>query len=118
MLVVRSMIRESGIPIRVDGNDDRRMNLSTRLTLAMVTLVLAASAAVGLLGYYNAEAALLPGVFERVETRVRARAADLDTSLSSVRSDALALQGLPAQQGIAGPVFSSCLRLRLGGGRG
>jgi hypothetical protein len=39
------------------------MNLSTRLTLAMVTLVLATSAAVGLLGYYSAEAVLVPGAW-------------------------------------------------------
>ena len=74
----------------------------------MVTLVLATSAAVGLLGYYSAQAVLVPVALERVDTRVRAGAADLDTYLSSVRSDALALQSLPTHDGI--------VRARLGGG--
>ena len=70
--------------------------------------MLATSAAVGLLGYYSAQAVLVPVALERVDTRVRAGAADLDTYLSSVRSDALALQSLPTHDGI--------VRARLSGG--
>ena len=84
------------------------MNLSTRLTAAMIALVLGTSAAVGLLGYYNVEAAVVPSALERVTTQARARAAEFDTYLRAVRSDVLAVRTIPAHDGI--------VRAMLGGG--
>jgi signal transduction histidine kinase/ActR/RegA family two-component response regulator len=76
------------------------MRLSMRLTLAMTTLVLAAVAAIGVLGYYNIERAVVPLGLERVTTQARSRLGALDAFLSSLRADTLASRTLPAHDSI------------------
>src|SRR5262245_18037454 len=76
------------------------MNLSSRLTLAMITLVLGTSAAIGVLGYYTVENSLVESALERVATQTRARTADLDAYLNTMRNEVLALQSVPAHYGI------------------
>jgi hypothetical protein len=53
------------------------MKLSSRLTLAMVGLVVATAVAVGWVTYRNLEAAVLPRAVERLESHVRLLAAEL-----------------------------------------
>jgi signal transduction histidine kinase/ActR/RegA family two-component response regulator len=83
------------------------MRLSTRLMLAMTTLVLG-TAAVGMLGYRSVETAVVPVSLDRLMTQARARLGVLDIFLRGVRSDVLALRDIPAHDGL--------VRARLGGG--
>jgi signal transduction histidine kinase/CheY-like chemotaxis protein len=83
------------------------MKLSTRLTLAMVTLVLATAAA-GALGYRSVESTVVPASLERLATQARARLGILDIYLRNVRGDILALRPIPAHAGL--------LRAMQGGG--
>ena len=63
------------------------MNLSTRLMAAMVTLVLVAAAAVGVLTYRNLEAIALPSALERMEMHTRILATELEAPIIAARAD-------------------------------
>ena len=72
------------------------MNLSTRLTIAMVSLVLLTVAAVGYLSYRNLEAAIVPAEMTRLDARARMQAAVLDSHVRWARADVLAATGSTA----------------------
>src|SRR5262245_36572588 len=84
------------------------MKLSSRLTLAMVGLVVVTAVAVGWVTYRNLEAVVLPRALERVENRVRLLASQLAGYVRSARADIPGFQSAVALQGI--------VRARLAGG--
>jgi PAS domain S-box-containing protein len=63
------------------------MTLTTRLTVAMVALVLLTATAVGLLTYRNIEAVALPRVLERLGLQSELLAAQLEAGVSGARTD-------------------------------
>jgi PAS domain S-box-containing protein len=63
------------------------MNLSTRLIVAMVALVLVTATAVGMLTYHNIEAIVLPGALDRIEMHTRILATELEAPLIAARAD-------------------------------
>jgi PAS domain S-box-containing protein len=63
------------------------MNLTTRLTVAMVALVLLTATAVGLLTYRNIEAVALPRVLERLSLQSELLAAQLESAVGGARTD-------------------------------
>jgi PAS domain S-box-containing protein len=86
----------------------RPMKLSSRLTLAMVGLVIATAIAVGWLTYRNLEAAVLPRSVERVEGHVRFLAAELEIYARGARADIAGFRSAVALNGI--------VRARVAGG--
>lgn len=69
------------------------MNLSTRLSAAMVALVLLTALAVGYLSYRNIEAIVIPAEATRLDSRARMQAAVLDSHVRYARADLLASTG-------------------------
>jgi PAS domain S-box-containing protein len=63
------------------------MKLMTRLTVAMVALVLLTATAVGVLTYRNVVALALPLGLDRIDTRARAQVAELETAVGGARGD-------------------------------
>jgi PAS domain S-box-containing protein len=63
------------------------MTFTTRLVLAMSVLVAVAVSAVGWLGYRNLERALLPRIFDRIESHARLLANELETYVRPARAD-------------------------------
>ena len=84
------------------------MRLSTRLTLAMVGLVLLTAAAVGYLTERNTEAIALPRGLERIDNRARVLAAGLEAKFRGARADVVGFGSSVAAEGI--------VRSRLAGG--
>jgi PAS domain S-box-containing protein len=84
------------------------MKLSTRLAIAMVALVLFTAAAIALLTSRDLEALIVPRALDRVETRVRQRAVDLEQYVRAARADILGFRSAAAIDGI--------IRARLAGG--
>lgn len=84
------------------------MKLSSRLTLAMVGLVVATATAIAWVTYRNLEAAALPRALERIETHARLLAAEMATYVRGARADITGFQSAVALNGI--------VRARLGGG--
>jgi PAS domain S-box-containing protein len=84
------------------------MTLSTRLTIAMVGLVIGTAVAVGWLTYRNLAAVILPRALERTEPRVRLLAMELADYVQGARSDILGFRSAVALSGI--------VRARLAGG--
>src|SRR5260370_24489732 len=84
------------------------MRLSTRLTLAMVVLVLLTATAVGYFTYRNVEAFALPRGLDRIDTRTRVLAAELEAGVRAARADAIGFGAAVAVAGI--------IRSRLAGG--
>jgi PAS domain S-box-containing protein len=84
------------------------MRLSTRLTLAMVALVLLTATAVGYLTYRNVEEFALPRGLDRIDTRTRVLAAELEAGVRSARADVIGFAAAVAVEGI--------IRSRLAGG--
>jgi len=84
------------------------MNLSTRLTGAMISLVLLTALAVGYLSYRNLEAIVIPAEATRLDARARIQAAVLDSYVRWARADILAGTSLASLEGF--------LRARLAGG--
>ncbi len=76
------------------------MNLSTRLTIAMVSLVLFTALAVGILSYRNIEAATVPTELGRLDGRAKLQATRLDAYVRGARADVLALADTPALEDI------------------
>src|SRR5579864_2597302 len=76
------------------------MKLSTRLTIAMVALVLVTALGIGWLIYYHVAAVALPRVLERLDIHARLLALDLESSQRGARSfvegfrSAAALEGM------------------------
>ena len=69
------------------------MKLSTRLTVAMVALVLLTATAVGFLISRNLEERALPRALDRIDTHAHLLALELEASVRSVRSDVLTQGG-------------------------
>jgi PAS domain S-box-containing protein len=84
------------------------MRLSTRLTLAMVMLVLLTATAVGYLTYRNVETFALPRGLDRIDTRTRVLAAELEAGVHAARADVIGFGAAVAVEGI--------IRSRLAGG--
>src|SRR5580704_4317582 len=84
------------------------MKLSTRLTLAMVVLVLLTATAVGYFTYRNVEAFALPRGLDRIDTRTRVLAAELEAGVHAARADVIGFGAAVAVEGI--------IRSRLAGG--
>jgi hypothetical protein len=76
------------------------MKLSTRLTLAMVALVIFSATAVGVLTYRDLEAVIVPRAVERVESRVNLRAAELENYVRGARDDVLGSRAAAAIESI------------------
>ncbi len=69
------------------------MNLSTRLTIAMVLLVLLTALSVGYISYRNLEATIVPSEATRLNARAHMQAAVLDAHVRWARADLLASTG-------------------------
>jgi PAS domain S-box-containing protein len=65
------------------------MRLSTRLTIAMVALVLLATTAVGVLTYRNVAAFALPRALGRIDTHAHLLASELAASVRGARADVI-----------------------------
>ncbi len=76
------------------------MNLSTRLTLAMVSLVLITAAAIGIWSYRNIEIASLPTELARLDARAREQAVQLDAYVRGARADVIASLGTSSLEGL------------------
>jgi hypothetical protein len=76
------------------------MTLTTRLTLAMLALVLATATAVGLLTYRNIEAFVVPRGLSRIESHARLLALELEASVRGARADVLGFRSAVAVDGI------------------
>ncbi len=76
------------------------MTLTARLTLVMVALVLATSAAVGILTYRNLEAVVLPVELARLQSHVEQLAVKLDESVFAARNDAAAFASAATLEGL------------------
>ncbi len=75
------------------------MSLSTRLTAAMVLLVVLTAVAVGFLSYRNIEATFLPTELTRLDARARLQAANLNAHVAMARADALSGMGPSSLEG-------------------
>jgi PAS domain S-box-containing protein len=84
------------------------MKLSSRLTFAMVGLVVATALAIGWVTNRNLERVALPRALERIETHARLLAAELSTYVRGARADIAGFRSAVALNGI--------VRARLGGG--
>jgi PAS domain S-box-containing protein len=85
-----------------------KMNLATRLAIAMTVLVSAAVAAAGWLSYQSLERFLLPRMLERIETDSRLLAGELESYVAGVAGDIASFRSAAALNGL--------LRARLSGG--
>jgi PAS domain S-box-containing protein len=65
------------------------MRLSTRLTIAMVALVLLATTALGVLTYRNIASSALPRALDRIDTHAQLLATELAASVRGARADVL-----------------------------
>src|SRR5260221_7932585 len=72
------------------------MRLSTRLTVAMVALVLLATTAVGVLTYRNIAAFALPRALDRIDTHAQLLATELAASVRGARADVLGFRSAVA----------------------
>jgi PAS domain S-box-containing protein len=72
------------------------MRLSTRLTIAMVTLVLLATIAVGVLTYRNIALFALPRALDRIDTHAELLASELAASVRGARADVLGFRAAVA----------------------
>jgi len=72
------------------------MRLSTRLTVAMVALVLLATSAVGVLTYHNIATFVLPRALDRLSTHAKLLAAELAASVRGARADAIGFRSSTA----------------------
>ncbi len=76
------------------------MKLSTRLSGAMVTLVLLTAAVLGIITYRTIEGALVPRALERVETQARQLSNDLDDYVQGARADIVAIRSAASLEAI------------------
>ena len=80
------------------------MRLSTRLTVAMVALVLLTAIAIGLLTYRNIETAVLPRALDRLDLQVELLATNLENSVVGARADTI---GFRSAVGVDGLIAAS-----------
>jgi PAS domain S-box-containing protein len=76
------------------------MRLSTRLTIAMVALVLLTATAVGLLAYRNVVAIALPRGLDRIDTHARTLATVLEAPARGARADVIGFRASVAVNNI------------------
>lgn len=76
------------------------MTLTTRLAIAMITLVAIAVSAVGWLSYRNLERALLPRILDRTETHSLLVATDLQSYAQGARADVAGFRASAAAKGM------------------
>src|SRR4051812_15592761 len=76
------------------------MQLSTRLAIAMVALVCATAAAVGVLNYRDIAQRILPGELYRMEVSARTLVDLLGDHVAAARSDIVTLRAAPSTEGI------------------
>jgi PAS domain S-box-containing protein len=72
------------------------MRLSTRLTVAMVALVLLATTAVGVLTYRNIAAVALPRALDRLQTHAELLGSELAASVRGARADVIGFRSAVA----------------------
>jgi PAS domain S-box-containing protein len=84
------------------------MRLSTRLTMAMVALVVLATTAVGVLTYRKVAAIALPRALERLDTRAYLLGSELAASVRGARADVIGFRSAVA--------LTDIMRARLGRG--
>ena len=72
------------------------MRLSTRLTIAMVALVLLATTAVGVLSYRNIAAVALPRALDRLQTHAELLGSELAASVRGARADVIGFRSAVA----------------------
>jgi PAS domain S-box-containing protein len=84
------------------------MRLSTRLTIAMVTLVILTATAIGVLNYRNVAALALPRSLDRLNVQTRLLGLDLESSQRDARSFVLGAAAAGPLQGM--------IRARVAGG--
>lgn len=82
------------------------MTLTTRLAIAMISLVAIAVSAVGWLSYRSLEQAVLPRVLDRIETHSRFVANELESHVRSGRGDIATFRSLAAVAGLIRARFS------------
>jgi PAS domain S-box-containing protein len=85
---------------RTGASDQEKMTLTTRLAIAMVTLVAIAVSAVGWLNYHNLEQALLMRARDSIETHSREVATDLENYAASAIEDITSFRSAVALHGL------------------
>ncbi|HKY87606.1 MAG TPA: PAS domain S-box protein, partial [Pseudorhodoplanes sp.] len=76
------------------------MNLTTRLAIAMIALVLFTATAVGILTYRNVATISPARSFDRIQARVQLLALDLEASVRGARGDILGFRSAVAIEGL------------------
>jgi PAS domain S-box-containing protein len=95
--------RSSALPESADaetGRGARGLSLTTRLVIAMITLVALAVLAVGYFSYRNLEQTLLPRVLDRIETHTKLIATDLQAYVRGARADVATISTYAAAHGM------------------
>src|SRR5674476_972550 len=69
------------------------LRLSTRLAIAMVSLVVVTTAVLSFITYRSVTEAAIPRALDRLATKARLSASKLETALNSARQDILMIQG-------------------------
>jgi PAS domain S-box-containing protein len=95
--------RSSALPNGADTEIDRDaygLSLTTRLAIAMITLVAIAVFAVGYLSYRSLEQTLLPRVLDRIETHTKLIATDLQSYVRGARADVATISTYAAAHGM------------------
>lgn len=75
--------------------------LSTKLMLAMVSLVIGTALAVGILTYRTLAAAVIPSERQRLESHARQLGFELDSSVSNAKANILSIRHFPPLDAIA-----------------
>ncbi len=83
------------------------MTLSSRLTIAMVAIVLLTATAVGLLTYRNVVVSALPRGLDRIDSHARATAVVLESSVRGARADVIGFRSSIAVIDIMAAYFKS-----------
>jgi PAS domain S-box-containing protein len=88
------------VPERHGDDAKAKMTLASRLAITMVLLVAIAVTAVGWLSYRSLEQTLLPRMLDRIETRSRQAASDLEYFASGARGDVAGYRAAAALNGL------------------
>jgi PAS domain S-box-containing protein len=89
------------VPGRCANGAKAKMTLTTRLVIAMISLVAIAVTAVGWLSCRSLEQALLPRVLERLEAHSQLVASDLQSYVRGARADVATFRSHAAANGMA-----------------
>jgi PAS domain S-box-containing protein len=82
------------------------MSLTTRLAITMILLVAAAVTAVGWLGSYNLQQALLPRALDRIEGHSRQLATELETFANGARANIATFRSLVSTRSMVAAHFN------------